>query len=138
MLRSSFTSRPEPLFAALGRLMAAASAALPPAAVGASPAPASSSPSALLPKLQSLVALVLQQGLAAAGTGQRSTGKARTGPLAFAAVFARAALLGPGGCAQLSEDIKVRQVVATYVLLFCKPSHDLRLCPEPSPPCRPS
>ena len=109
MLRSSFTSRPEPLFAALGRLMAATSAALPPAAVGASPAPApaSSSPSALLPKLQSLVALVLQQGLAAAGTGQRSTGKARTGPLAFAAVFARAALLGPGGYAQLSEDIKV-------------------------------
>ncbi len=108
-LRSVFVREPGPLLAALGRLLQAAASP----AAGAAPAASgptalvSASPSALLLKLQSLVALVLQQG---------SSSNSSSGPNNILALFSRMALISSGGCDQLSEEIKVREVMMRWWL----------------------
>jgi hypothetical protein len=108
LLRSKLISKPEALFAALGRLMASASETR---TVGTDQKPVTSaspttlSPATLLPKLQSLVVLVLKLGLKSSDSAS-AVHQEEIHDNSIAMTFARLVLSGPGGD-ELSEDIKV-------------------------------
>ena len=121
-LRSRLASQPEALLAALGRLLASSSGTKLTSIVDLRPVDSPSADASISPtrplqttpaasKLLSLVALILKYGLdgsaSASSSHHEMVHNSHAKASALSASFAHIVLSIPGGCDQLSEDIKV-------------------------------